>query len=849
MRFIGGFLKRDGNSRALLQELAEELRGNDSVTEDVLSRCLECDGMEEVLSEELSHEFVGELVSEKTDKAIDFTLKCLEFLEEAARDMAKGVKAGKEEEKAAIIANCQLFLTLILTSSSVQNYKSEQFEGNGDQDAPVSVTVKPEAFWDAMWTAPEDKSAATTGERLVDVAMNLLFLEGFTVQSPGASKKKKGKDDANAVRAELIWAEGVGPEREDGQASPTDTMEECRMQTLIFLSSILCGGAPVRGTALMKAWETHANEFNKLKAGPAPWYGPLLADFRGLEYVCDPARSVPFRAELFYSLLSIAVTYDPRGLGVPYAGMFSGTKREDNTTLCLQVLGLLLLDVTCRTAVPTKPVFLSQKPQEDGSGPFVIDPAKNVFGTMLLELSSDNEISNIMEGMIENLCMPSDERSAYLPNSVRVPIFLPDMLNLVFHLVGCEPFVNKICTEGETLNFLEGVVQVGLSGSSIVPDESLWMLTTSILLRFTSYRKVCVAMNEAFKGDFPDALPDFDGSGHDLVWLVAMKLANDHLATAQECKLARFMVQTCFHIMCNLSVYAEELGVESAHCTLVFFERVTKAARLKNGKHGISWVLPSLLETITNVVHYQYSTNPNVVYGLVTRRQVLTDLVKIASESYEEKAAAAASAVNDNGPDKEDAEWWKVVRDYTTPVCDLIEAIAPELELQVEKKEISDPKSAKELLPGSALGLLPRPPVFTRRSMRNNPIWFLASESSLMCSLVNGPSGVWDREDKQKSKKKENPTPKKPARGSSRERKSAESSSKRQGDRARSTSGSRRSAPEKKDGPQRQDPPAPPQPPQDPTVALKQQLESAAANGVDIVQLLLQMQAAKTPQQ
>jgi len=87
------------------------------------------------------------------------------------------------------------------------------------------------------------------------------------------------------------------------------------------------------------------------------------------------------------------------------------------------------------------------------------------------------------------------------------------MLNLVFHLVGCEPFVNKICTEGETLNFLEGVVQVGLSGSSIVPDESLWMLTTSILLRFTSYRKVCVAMNEAFKGDFPDALPDFDGVG------------------------------------------------------------------------------------------------------------------------------------------------------------------------------------------------------------------------------------------------------------------------------------------------------------------------------------------------
>jgi len=101
-----------------------------------------------------------------------------------------------------------------------------------------------------------------------------------------------------------------------------------------------------------------------------------------------------------------------------------------------------------------------------------------------------------------------------------------------------------------------------------------------------------------------------------------------------------------------------------------------------------------------------------------------------------------------------------VVRDYTTPVCDLIEAIAPELELQVEKKEISDPKSAKELLPGSALGLLPRPPVFTRRSMRNNPIWFLASESSLMCSLVNGPSGVWDREDSRRARRKKIQHPK-----------------------------------------------------------------------------------------
>lgn len=864
MQLISGLLRRGGAARTAVQELSEDLQG-DGANEEVLSRCLECEAMEDVLLEELPYQTVGELLAEKRDNMTNLTLECLSRLERAMTDIKNNVQDGdskEDETREIIMANCIILLTVVLSCTG----QHDMAVGEGKNDSPD--LCEPDALWNALWTKPEGNNVVPAGERLVDVAMNLLFLENFTVGKPDPPLTKKQSDDMNGVRAELLWCDGVGPECEYGQDEADKEMQENRNLVLVFLATILCGGAPVRATVLMKAREKLAKEPNKQKA-QFTWHGPLIADLRALEYLNDSARTVPFRSELFYSLLSVVSRYDPRGLGIPYGGFFAGSKQEDNATLCLQVLGLLFLDAASRNSLPSSPVFAVQKPQEMEESTSVLPiPTGNFFGAKLRELSSSREISNLVGGVIDNLCMFSDQQSTYLPNSMKAPIFLPELMNLCYHLVSCDNFVKHICTEGDALAFLEGIVQVGFSAPGYVPEDSLWVLTSCTLLRFTSCYKVCCVMNEQFTGDYPDALPTFNGNAHDLVMLVALKLANEHLAIEGE--IPRFLLQSCLYIVCNISVFSEELCMETCHRLFAFFERCAKSVHLKKGRSVIAWLLPSLLEAMTNIIQYQYAVNLNVIYGLLTRRQMLNELANISAEVYEEKAAL----VEEGGPETKEVEIWKDIVDLIKPIRRLVEAIAPELEAEVERKEISDPSEVKGLLPLCVLSLLPRPHAFKIRSVGNNSAWFLASERNLMNCLAKSSSGTWDRENEGKLPKKEtSKPPKKAERSSSRSKRDAgtrepngkrnagtrETSTSRRQDkqsvRMRSTSRARRTAAGQpaRTLPQSSLEPLPSelaatsatQP--DPAAMFRQQLVAAAAQGVDIVALIAQLQGEAQP--
>ena len=54
---------------------------------------------------------------------------------------------------------------------------------------------------------------------------------------------------------------------------------------------------------------------------------------------------VPFAAELFFSLLSVIVTYDPIGWGVPYAGSFSSDMPLRQVDMSAQVRYVVVLSV------------------------------------------------------------------------------------------------------------------------------------------------------------------------------------------------------------------------------------------------------------------------------------------------------------------------------------------------------------------------------------------------------------------------------------------------------------------------------------------------------------------------
>src|SRR5690606_26499275 len=65
----------------------------------------------------------------------------------------------------------------------------------------------------------------------------------------------------------------------------------------------------------------------------------------------------PFAPSLFYSLLNTVLTYDPVGLGVPYAANVVGDKRQAIVTIALQAL-LVLVDYAPVVTTANKPASI-----------------------------------------------------------------------------------------------------------------------------------------------------------------------------------------------------------------------------------------------------------------------------------------------------------------------------------------------------------------------------------------------------------------------------------------------------------------------------------------------------------
>lgn len=285
------------------------------------------------------------------------------------------------------------------------------------------------------------------------------------------------------------------------------------------------------------------------------------------------------------------------------------------------------------------------------------------------------------------------------------------------------------------------------------------------------------------------------------------------------------------------------------------FERCAKVVLAKRSGTGAATWLPRLLEAIVNVLQYQYGTNPNIVYGLMTRRTMLSDLTARIAELNNGEDGAKTSEATDGDAGKLAPDWSKEVAALLEPIVGLVEGIAPTFEAQVEKNEVSSPEEAKMFLPKSVLGLLPVPHAFAVRSLRHSDLTHRACERCIVDFLANGPLALWDVDGKG-GQTVHKPEPKKPAkkatppakgsrtgareRSSSRQRPAASPTARGERGGGRSLSRARRRS---------ASPPAAGKP-SNIAPGLQAQLEAAAAHGVDIAALLQALQAqqgAATP--
>jgi len=458
--------------------------------------------------------------------------------------------------------------------------------------------------------------------------------------------------------------------------------------------------------------------------------------------------------------LSVVLGYDPHGYSVPYGGFFSGNKEETFVQLCLQLLALLLQDAT-DTSTKAVTAWGSWRPQEEFGRTAALSSGPHVFRELLAGITSDREVDFLVTGVVTLLGTVSEERSTYLPKSMKVPPFLSELLVLVFHLVACNRFVTAACKNEDIADLVEGVLQVGAEAPEHMHDDTIALLTWGVLLRLTTHRDACVAFIEDFEGDVPDDLPEVSGSVMDLLIVAAVKQASDYFLTTRVNPIHRCIVEACLCAIANLSPFAEGLATETCFRFFALVERVCKSVQTRRTAQGGAVWLPYLLEALENIMQYQYSSNTHLAYGIMARVKLFRGIDSIVSDLGEVVSTPTPNGTGGNSPrtevseagsssplnEERVAQWRKDVKAHLNPLIRLLEVVVPELEAAVEKKDISNPEDAKELLPKSVLGLLPAPPAFTTRTLRYCERTHRACEHCLVACLANGPiAELWDAE-------------------------------------------------------------------------------------------------------
>eukprot|EP00930_Biecheleria_cincta_P032971 TRINITY_DN22839_c0_g1_i1.p1 TRINITY_DN22839_c0_g1~~TRINITY_DN22839_c0_g1_i1.p1 ORF type:complete len:895 (-),score=202.07 TRINITY_DN22839_c0_g1_i1:192-2876(-) len=726
--FLGGLLgSKKKASQDCLDELIAELCG-DGVSSKVWEDVIAFENLEDELESAPKREKLVVCLSTCADNIFALLHLCVDSI---GGELA--AKAGTFDEAAETrLANSLVILSYLLAATppgTAQGFQTINPENEKQRREAGNI-----AFMERLWTV-DDSRGRPLGECIADSILKCLFHDGFTVDLPPHDEEGDTRDSIDGVIPALLWAEGVGPEGSNQPAE--DGVQSNRVVALQALIALISGGSP---SADLEAADS-AGASDQLARF-------LILDTRALRYLCEPQRTVPFRRELFYSLLSVALGYDPHGYGVPYGGYFAGAKQEAFAQLCLQALGLLLQDVQDATfsggSLCVSQCLLVTRPQEQLFPKKALAendlPASHFFRELLLSISTEREVSFMMDGVASLLGTVGKERGSYLPSSLRLPPFLPEVLLLVLHLTASRPVIEYACEQEEIANLLEGVLQAACQTPEHVSENALSAVEAAILLNLTAYREVCIELDEDFEGGLPDDLPDFEGSGADLVALAALTQASESIGKCKGSSFHRSIIEMNLATFANLSIFADGFCVEVTSRIFSIFDRCAKAAQVVRGRDGLAIFLPILLEAFNNVLQYKYVPNVNLAYGLMTRHAQFKEMASLISQELEK-----ASRLD---PSSDNQQWLMDLQTHLHVITVLLDVTVPMLEAEVSKKDISSSDEAKDLLPRCILGLMPPPHAFQLRSLLPCAFTHFGCEHVLAASVGNGPlAPLWEVEE------------------------------------------------------------------------------------------------------
>jgi len=417
----------------------------------------------------------------------------------------------------------------------------------------------------------------------------------------GESRRVEGGVSLVPKPTTIIWAAGCGVVASQlGYDGSTSKYDRNRVEVLRLLLAACCD--PL--------------------FSPADEYNPLSSRWLSIATAADAPNAIC----LFYSLMNTILSYDPNGMGVPYAGAFASDVHIRLVELSTQVLCVLL------------DYGLSGSPEEvldENNSPVVdFDEASkggfNIFRVLLARINSTKELDFCYKGFVQLLKNVYESKNTLLPNSKSKLDCFQELLVLLWKMLEENPFFMKhILTKCDVNELITPICFLMYQSRKDPVQVGLVHICTFILLKLSGDRSCGVSLNKPFTTKLPCDLPLFTGSHLDLVSITLHKLI-------VEGAYKLVPLYSCFlTIICNISPYWRSMSLVAAVKLVNLFELFSSPKFLYSGENAYKH-LALLFEVFNNVIQYQYTGNQHLVYAIIRRKDPFG---RLASLNVEEAQA------------------------------------------------------------------------------------------------------------------------------------------------------------------------------------------------------------------
>mmetsp|Transcript_18544 Transcript_18544/g.31056 ORF Transcript_18544/g.31056 Transcript_18544/m.31056 type:complete len:804 (-) Transcript_18544:1053-3464(-) len=450
---------------------------------------------------------------------------------------------------------------------------------------------------------------------LVNTIFHLLFLPDFTVDDPNVEFTEK---DINTpeFKSALMWAPGIGSSEKTIVNSTQ--FDHNRIDVLRLMICAFCD-------SLYQAADNY-------DSCASMW----------LEVATS--ADAPYAEIVFYSLFNTVLGYDPIGWGLPYGSMITTDTAKLVMEAAVQVL-IALLDYghPIRTAESSAAAAAAVA---EGSNPLPSVSAHdteaqgfNIFRCLLGKIEAPDQLNFVYRGFVRLLNNVHQAESTFLPHSVTRIDIEQELLVLFWKCLEEMPkFMPYILMHCDATELLVPICYLMLQGRRDPTKVGLMYLCTFTLLKLSGERTFGVALNKPYQLHLPVDLPLFSGNHADLLVVVLHKL----IVSGQE-KLSA--LYSCFlTIICNISPYIKSFGTV-ASVKLVNLLQLFVSPRFLYAAEGNHVYVSMLLETLNNIVQYQYEGNGQLIYAIIRRKEVFDSIANLKLPASAAAAAAAAPTV------------------------------------------------------------------------------------------------------------------------------------------------------------------------------------------------------------